>query len=344
MNKNTILQAQKRNAKQTSLRDIELRPKLSSCAQAYAKALVDPFGPTDEAPCIPDTLVLPSYKFSTTVRGVATAGTAGFGYVSFDPWLAVHNGATVAGAFTNAPVRFTQSAFAGAFFDPASIPAGTGVLASNSQITVAAMQSTTATRDYRLVGAGVRIRYTGTELNRGGRLVLYRNRSNQPSIGLNTIATALLDNYYSSEDVDRDWATVTYSPSRADDITYQKYIDPIVSSTVGYPIFMIMFESTAGNQFEFECIAHYEMIAGSVGIPVTPSHSDPIGMGAVVSSLPDRYKSAGLGLLKFVMSRAADYLVDQVSQVVPLQGRIVLGAAKALPWAGPRVEEVHEDL
>lgn len=320
--------------------------KLSSCAQSYAKALTDPFGPTTEAPCIPDTITLPSYKFSTTTRGVFVVGTSGLGYVSYDPWLAVHNGASVAAPFTNAPVRFTQAAFAGASFDAATIPAGTGVAASNSQITVSQMQDNLQTRDFRLVGAGLRVRYASNELDRGGRMIVYRNRANLPLLGATTIASLLRDNFYSTVPVDREWHTITYAPSRAADITYQKYVDPISALLPGYPIFLSLVETKPGLSFEFEAVSHFEMIAGSVGLPITPSHADPAGFGAVTSSMPDRFVNAGLGLFKSVAARAANYLVDQVSQVLPLEGRVVMQAAKALPWDGPRIEEVsdHEEL
>lgn len=322
------------------------QPRLSRCAQAYAKALTDPFGPTDEAPCIPDTITLPSYKFQTTVRGVFQIGTAGFGYVSYDPWLAVHNGATVAAPRTNAPVRFTQSAFSLAWFDPTIIPVGTAVAASNSMITVSQMQSGTETREFRLVGAGLRIRYSGTELNRGGRCVVYRNRANVPIDGLPNISSVLRDNFYSASPVDREWKTVTYAPSRSEDITYERYVDPITVNTIGFPIFLGLVESTPGNTFEFECTSHFEMIAGQVGLPITPSHADPTGFGAVTSSMPDRFMNAGVGLFKYVAANAANYLINQVSQLLPIEGKIAVAATKALPWQGPKVEEVddHEEL
>jgi hypothetical protein len=162
--------------------------------------------------------------------------------------------------------------------------------------------------------------------------------------GALSIATLLRDTYYTTCPVEREWQTVTYAPSRSEDITYERYVDPISALTIGYPIFLAFFEGKPGVTFEYECTSHFEMIAGVVGLPITPSHSDPIGFGAVTASLPDRFVNAGLGLFKHVASHAANYLLDQVSQILPVEGRLVVAAAKALPWTGPKVEEIQDEL
>jgi hypothetical protein len=95
----TIMQYNKKNQLQIAWRS------LSSCSAEYAKALIDPWCVTIP-PCVPDTIVLPSFKYSTRGRGNFVIGTAGVGYIAMLPI----NGATSdrgCVAYTNATYAAT---------------------------------------------------------------------------------------------------------------------------------------------------------------------------------------------------------------------------------------------
>lgn len=238
---------------------------MSDCALLYLKALTNPWD-LDGDPCIPDFITLPSFKFSAICRGTFSIGTVGIGYVAVDPWLTAFN--------DRDSVMSTTSAYAGTGYTNG----GGGTVKSRTNSPVAATSN--LVRSLRVVGCGMRIRYAGTEMNRGGRAIAYRQPENM-DIDNSDVPTLLTNPEAVSVPVDRNWHAVSFRPARDFDIAYQlvqNVLNPEFSQL------LIVSGSTPASSFEFEVKTYFEMIGNSLS-NLTRSHSDPAGLAVVNTTL-----------------------------------------------------------
>jgi hypothetical protein len=244
--------------------------KLSSCATDYLKALVDPFNPDTPVACIPDQIDDPSYKTKTLLRGTFVTGVAGaIGFVVATPngMCLIDNNAVVtsAAAFaflsiptTDTAANVTQETNPQAPYDTAQLGIGPGGI------------------QYRPVALGLRVRYLGTELNRGGRIV-YARAPHVPLAG-QSVSFVLSRNMNFSVPVDRKWHSIMYMPFNS--ASYQ-YLSTNTAGVVTDPssIGFICDGCVANSPFEFEVVSYAEY--AGVTLNVTPSHSDINGISAV---------------------------------------------------------------
>jgi hypothetical protein len=280
---------------------------LSECAEDYLRALSNPFGNFINPPCIPDTVAIPSFKYKSVARGTMTVGTGGVGWVALDPWKAWSDGNHVL-TYTTFPVLATTSAYTASTYGWQVI-AGvmtTGVVGHNHSSFFTYTQLTdrngVAQRQYRVVGAGIRLMYSGTELNRGGRLTLYRNRSGSDTLhaGGVTSSSFLNDLATQQTSVTRNWREITHVPDAPEQLGYEggwNYTDefaPALGTNDKRTLIAFVDGAVAGTSFQYETVIHYEFVGTSM--PVTPSHSDPAAMGAIVSAVPSVAATAAQGL------------------------------------------------
>ena len=126
---------------------------LSRCAADYAMCLSNPF--TGPLACVPVSPTVMSLKLRAWTKGEFKSGTAGVGYINADPYSAV--------ASDLACVRHSDAAYAGSTVALSGV-AGTSAHFSNSPYINASFTNGAAGAQYRVVSAGLRIRYIGTEL------------------------------------------------------------------------------------------------------------------------------------------------------------------------------------
>lgn len=260
------------------------RGHLSDCAQRYAMALSNPFAGIQE-PCVPDNNVTASYKISCRGVGTFTCGTNNVGFVAFAPKRFGNNFPA-----SNSPVWYSLSTFAGSTItltsgatvgeaNMARFPYNTSDIGDgNGQIQA------------RLVGAGLRIFYSGTELNRGGTIYAIRNPYNNTVHGIDGGEAASFSNTKIIP-VDRRKHTICWKPTSADDFAYSNDPHNVAQNSVTYhgnangPACMaFLVNSTPGNTFTYEIVSHYELL-GTV-LRGTPSESDATGMAAIFSAIP----------------------------------------------------------
>jgi len=175
---------------------------LSDCAVAYASALVNPF--TGPLACVPISPTVLTYKFRAWSKGeFSTGSTAAFsGFITADPYCAFVNDV--------ACVHYS-----GANYNSASIgilgAANTGLAYSNSPYSDAQVTPASAGINYRIVGAGLRIRYIGTELNRGGTIIALVDPTSSTTIG-QTPANMLGEVTSKKFVVNKIWTTILWRP------------------------------------------------------------------------------------------------------------------------------------
>lgn len=269
----------KRNRK-TGQDRLPMNNGLSHCAADYAAALANPF--TGPLACIPDYPVLMTRKVRSFAKGVVSTGTAGFGFVAITPQNGVANDLRFCG--------FTDAAFTGT---APTMTTGnvTGINYSSSNAEYVAATFGSGLNQYRVVSCGLRIRYVGTELDRGGQLVGYHDPQHfsimaSPGVG-RTVSS--LDGEVESRrfPVDRSWKTVLYRP--VDDVDNQldpgtRFMGPVLdvdADGVWYMTFYILAASAATSlTYEWEAYATYE-ISGRNVRGKTVSHFDPPGFASV---------------------------------------------------------------
>jgi len=269
-------------------------PPISRCAQEYASALVNPFGSRGTLPCIPDNIVMPSYKFQSKCRGVFSTGTLGVGFVLLDPWHMVWNDGGIGPSDSSAPIIFTTPAYNQSTLDysivaSAFVRPGVFIANSNSNLPAAFFEGNTQ-RQLRLVACGLKISYVGSNFRNQGRIILSRSQGNNsfPKTGVSS-STLLNDNYTSVLPVLRKSEYVFYVPDEHSYLSY--HTGPFFDANVGTGnnhfgmlIFIDGGDTNEPQSWMFESTAYFEAVGPN--LTLSPSHSDVQTMGKVLESLP----------------------------------------------------------
>lgn len=273
---------------------------LSECAARYACAVGSPFSANAIGACVPSFPARPSYKVHSRITGTFSIGTAGIGYIGVAPCVANDKKC----------IYYTSSAFSGSSLavgatGMTSITNGSNPYASSAF--VPSSQSTDA-MTARIVSIGLRIRYTGTELNRGG-LIYGLVHPNHGNLHQTTTDAMSVFRECIRRPVSRSWTQVVASAIDTDEADYPDPSDMMAIGTAssiiqaglistfpfssgncvtssnldlgGIPM-AFMVNSSPGNQFEYEIISHLEYIGTQVQNAVTPSHADAVGLSKII--------------------------------------------------------------
>jgi hypothetical protein len=275
-----------------------------------------------------------SRRMRCYAKGVFTTQTSNnFGYIVVDP---------AQGCVNNFPaVSASKSTGTGTVVatnlttDPESIRFST-----NSECDNTAFGTTAALNKYRVVAAGLRVRYIGTNLNQGGILVgLHEPDHNN----LNGLSISNFDAQVESKrlPITRNWATVLYKPTDTDELDFLGTFpgNASASGDGAYYMGFVVESAVPAQNFEFEFYGLYEIEGRNVRGKVA-SHADPIGHSAVVAVAAtspelfptlrgDQEREQGM------LSRAVDYLGHAVSSAGRVAGvaNNVYNFAKNAPGA-----------
>lgn len=287
---------------------------LSECAANYAKAISNPFS-TQVGVCIPTSsgIVRPSMKVRAITRFVASVGTntsGPLGYALFMPTVA-NNCTTV--LYSDAGSNLTSAS-------PA-LPPGPGVqfvtltsLPYRKTDFLGGTPFTSPSVQGRIVSYGVRFRYIGTELNKGGRMycLVEPDHDNLYGAGFQS-----LGNYKECIclPVSRTWQEMVVCSQSSTEVDYPQNQYALAASSVAgvtadaceellscYPLsqmqflsataanalsvvggapLAILFDGMAGNTFEFEVVTHVEYVGSISQSMLTESHADSQGFSIV---------------------------------------------------------------
>lgn len=272
---------------------------------------------------MPDEWAQPSYKMSVRgYIGMAT-GTNNYGFVGFSPTSFANDSTTSA-----APLIFTISNYAGQDFDPqTSTP---GVISANltrNPYTSAQYASTTGPRT-RIVAAGIRIRYTGALIDRGGTVTVFRHPDNANMPTQSWTSLVGMSNSVSIGVTDK-WTTLNWIPSKPADQAY---------GTPDHKVCMGFFIQSAkpGATFSVQTIVHYEHIGSTV--LTTPSHSDAQGMSAIRNSLPQFIEPIAEKYEKTVMQNINNYLLAGSTVAVSYAASALYGTYLGSLQQRPQIE------
>jgi hypothetical protein len=257
----------------------------------------NPFGAQD-VPCIPTEPALFTRRMLVFAKGTMSTGSTDFGFVVMDPIMACHNDPSTVNAVTgNGFVLSSTAAYGGTV--PSLIGAGVQTAFGNSDYLLNQFGVTNNLAQVRVVGAGLRARYIGTELSRGGQVLCFHDPNHESLIdNAKTFASVDGEDLSKKYPVNRNWHHVTYSV--ADNIDYQFIpsqlsgnILPVLTTDEMYPM-GILFQSPTGVPAVYEWEAYVGLeIAGRNIRSKTLSNADSVGSAAAAVSGMIPYMNVG---------------------------------------------------
>jgi hypothetical protein len=289
--------------------------KLSPCAAEYLAALQFPFS-TKALACIPDMHALPSKKIRVVERGTFSTGLNGFGWVIACPWVTASDLPCI-------------SATSAGYNGVAQISNPTVVTANvinnfQSKIPYTANQFYATTTDpgieARVVGAGLRIRYIGSEMARSGQIAALRHPDNEDLIGFDDRRFRSYENCKVFPN-NREWSYVVYRPAKPNEYEYSRDPESPGETTnykwcLGFHIAGTTASTGAVGPapFEYQFVQFIEYL-GKIEA-VTRSHVDVTGLSHVRNSIPDSsaYQSPQKMLAK-TTRRLRDSMVETLPKV-----------------------------
>lgn len=264
-----------------------------SCVFEYYRTLNDPW--TAPPACIPTWPSRPSMKARTFARGTWATNSSGSGFIMVNPFSMVCSSSGAANQ-PNLSI-LTNSATAVSLWDISTGTNTTFPTNTVGQSHFAAFSSLSVVGQglYRLVSAGIRIRYIDALLSRSGRYVSYRcdgdssaayQSSGNGTLSFSSIANVRQANYGT---VTSDWVTVLYEPQDRDKLDFHDMT--LVPSTPSEwypatpqsclyladasPCLVVVLDSTdSARRFEYEVTANFEIVGG---LATAPSASDVDG-------------------------------------------------------------------
>lgn len=261
-----------------------VKKNVSPCTLCYARSLADPFsGP---AACIPDYPVMLSRRAKFFAKGFFQTGTLGTGFVVCSPEYGAISDVPIPAAPNSAAVRYTTAAYALA--DVQVNGAATLAAFTNSDYQAADFGANAVLAEYRVVSAGLRVRYFGTELNMGGGYVALMEPQHQ-TVHLMTIPT--IKGYIETQTFPvadkRPWVHVLYKPVLNNDSIYKDVFPACTFTAVDFNYYMIIIaiapDPAVSLTFEWEFFGNYEFSGRNIQGKVV-SEFDPVGYGAVCSA------------------------------------------------------------
>jgi hypothetical protein len=274
----------------------------------------------------------PSQKVRTIGRFIGTVGASQFGFALITPCLS-NDG--FCATYSTSLFSVSQAAPYGLPTNEYSQTSLSGLPYTKANFT-SGNEFLTGGVHGRIVSFGVRWRYIGTELQRSGRVyslvhpdhdnlygasftslgaykeclttqcsrqwteqVVFSNTSTEVDYPINNLTFAnSVANVAAQEEL-----VTTYPLSSMQFLTNATAAPYTPTSVVGGAPMCIVFDGTAGNQYEFEVVAHVEYVGSITQSMLTKSHADPVGFSVVQEA------ANGLGL-------ARQYLANQASAML----------------------------
>jgi hypothetical protein len=250
-------------------------PRVSECGAKFAALMANPFTSTHSA-CLPVAPTYPSEKMTCWVKTVTATGTAGIGFALFSPKDMIANDQSG----TDFPLVTTLAAYTGVV--ASVVPVASQIVGnnSNSPYTDAQITSGGSGNQFRLVAAGLRITFAGTELNRGGYYVGLCNPDHVTLSGQNMPGMLAHDGVDYIRPSSSGSSELTYNFRGPDDYEFS-------GTASGHPhnIGFLIYSSTA-VEYTVEAYSHFEVI-GPDSRGKTTSYTDETVARAVVGAMDE---------------------------------------------------------
>lgn len=282
--------ARRRNNRQATMPRALPPPGYSSlereCVKNYTKALLDPFNAG--AACIPTWPNVRSGSYKTFSRSTGAIGTQGFGFL-----LASLNPAN-----DGAQIFYSDATYAASVFTDNTATTGVIDTSVNSPFTAADFGSSVGEVMYRTVAIGARIRYSGTELERQGRIICFEH-PDHATLDLYDETSVLSFDQAEKSPVDREWHAALWQPIMASELEFAAQI------SAAEPLGCII-TGTTGQTFDVEVVNIFE----AIGTPVRNKQIAPsVGFVKDLMGSIGQFSSRELSSLS---SEGVDWFTDRV--------------------------------
>jgi len=194
-------------------------------------------------------------KVRTFAKGVMNTGTLGFGFVLLSPERMAAN--------DTAPVYFSDATYAGS---TVNTPPAVGVVigASNSDYVLAQFGTTATLAQFRVVSSGLRVRYVGTNLNRGGQMIALQEPTHDDLLGYSLTALDAQDQSVRFK-VNEKWTYLTYRPVFDSETLFSA--DPVLGGVrARYLVIAVQAPTGVSGAFEWEAFTNFEFTGQSVDV------------------------------------------------------------------------------
>ncbi len=296
---------------ETLSRPNRVTARLADPACRYMAALYDTKN-CAEAPSVPVNCQL-SLKVKTFVRGSFSSGTTGFGYIVVQPSDMVVNDSPPVG-FTTSSSVMTSATTGGAATGTSNSGNCNSLYASSS------FGSSTGNLSWKLVACTLYLKYAGTELNRGGDMILVEEPNHRSLLGYSYNTVMSLE-YAKRVPMSGDrWVSVSYTPNDVSNASApaapgnETVFLSVNPTTVG-TVYLGAYVNTAGaaQPIDYECYCWFEAV-GATARGATSSYEDPIGFAAI-SGATEQFQQLDsvLGMDGFV--HAVENQLDNMSGV-----------------------------
>lgn len=295
-------------------------PRLGDSALRYMASLYDPRS-VKEANWVPQNAAL-SQKTLVFTRGTFSTGTSGLGYVCATPQpfndIASVTSTTVSSAggpgTILASVTNTQSAAPNGPFASTQIGPNTG--------------GSAGLLSWRVVSQAIYVRFAGTELNRGGDMLLFEEPQHGDVLQY-SFNTALSIDGVKRVKVSSDWQHVSWNPTvyQPNSVSGSAQDETAWSNSPTQPArrnLAIVVQSAAWPQpFDYEVYSWVEFV-GSLARSPSISFNDPIGFNAIVgASQMYQQLDSVLGMEGFVRAVEAQLANQSIPASLPPHGNFV---------------------
>lgn len=280
--------------------------------KSYLAALVNPF----DAPTVgvPHEPALSSMKVKQFARGTfSVQSTNGFGFISMKPQLGNNSGT----------INTSQTGGTGTTVTDVVGPTTSVLVNMNGPYSVADLNSNSVMG--RIVGMGIRIRYIGPELYRGGLALSLEEPGHQSLVGYDTDAIARFDRAR-FHPVTRDWIPVTWQPVVPEEYSYT---DGTALVYGGHACLAIVVNTPStipvSAVFEFEATMIYEAIGyfvrAKTPTPLDSKQTLLAGLATGVTSETTNYALTAVNTFTAIFAPLAYTYYNQSLG----RGRLVMG-------------------
>jgi hypothetical protein len=317
--------------------------RIPECTKHYAQALADPFSLNAEV-CIPDTHSVPSKKVKFVIRGAGSTQADKFGTVFANPFFVANDKleflSGAATCFTGAVAATDGTGTGGSIFMYENITTPNGVAATPltrspyslnefDQGPEGNLNPTSVGAQARIVGSGLRVRYTGTKLNEGGSILVAKRQDGESFDFFTYDSIASIMNTQMRPLGDK-WHQVSYTPVQPTDYDYCRNgcfgsSEPVSSINATevlkhsrHNMGFVLKSAAPSQPFEWEYVVHVEFL-GKIIDNISRSHSDIVGLSAVRNALnassPTENQS-GPGYFSKLLTTVGEELLQSVPSVI----------------------------
>jgi hypothetical protein len=283
--------------------------KLSGCAKHYGTALAYPFAwldassfkhvkiNLDDLPCIPKFPAVKSRKSKYYVRGQSGIQNANdVCFVVMAPWRLANDNPLNDNVSSALLFTIPTAPYVGVGFPTLDNGAAwvSGAANFNTPYTRAQLINVNKVGiKYRVVGASLRIKYIGNNLNMGGMINAFTDPNHGTVSNKTVVQMSQFDTYFSysvisSTKRNDGWVYLTYTPVSEED--YEYFIDSVSAGTTGtesYKNHFMGFVITGlpiGESIQWEAILLTEEIGQNVP-DKTDTPADPTGVAIATNSV-----------------------------------------------------------